>query len=357
MKVQYVFVHGLSGWGSYDAQYEKTPYWGMRCGDAVKWLNSLGYECYAASVAPKGSAWDRACELYAQLTGTVTDYGKAHSEKAGHERFGRDFSSQPLIPVWDSGHPAVLIGHSFGGATVRLFSELLYNGDEEERNATGADELSPFFKGGKDRPLKALVTLAAPHNGTTAYDLFEDPSFDVRSVKVPLSSHLFSQLMTLNNRTESDGRESFDYAAYDMHIDNADALNRRISTFEDVWYFSWPASCTERQADGTQYPRIERTEPFFVRTSIRMGAYTGTTKGGMRIGADWQENDGLVNTLSAKAPSHAPSVQYDPENIRPGVWNIMPVYPYDHMSFQGGMMHSHDIFPFYRQMMKLLSSL
>jgi len=37
---------------------------------------------YAASVAPNGSAWDRACELYAQLSGTRVDYGKAHTAVA-----------------------------------------------------------------------------------------------------------------------------------------------------------------------------------------------------------------------------------------------------------------------------------
>ncbi len=41
-------------------------YWGMQNGDLMKYLNSLGYDCYAASVAPTGSAWDRACELYAE---------------------------------------------------------------------------------------------------------------------------------------------------------------------------------------------------------------------------------------------------------------------------------------------------
>lgn len=25
----YVYVHGLSGWGSYDPQYKLMPYWGM----------------------------------------------------------------------------------------------------------------------------------------------------------------------------------------------------------------------------------------------------------------------------------------------------------------------------------------
>ena len=74
-----VFVHGLMGWGSYDAQYKLMPYWGMFAGDLMKKLNRDGFDCYAASVSGTASAWDRACELYAQLTGTVVDYGKSHS--------------------------------------------------------------------------------------------------------------------------------------------------------------------------------------------------------------------------------------------------------------------------------------
>lgn len=98
----YIFVHGLMGWGSYDFYYPIMPYWGMFGGDLMKYLNNSGFECYAASVAGTDSAWDRACELYAQLTGTVTDYGKAHSEKYGHDRYGKDFTGKALIDEWDA---------------------------------------------------------------------------------------------------------------------------------------------------------------------------------------------------------------------------------------------------------------
>ena len=93
---EYIFVHGLSGWGSYDKTYQRMPYWGMFGGDLMKYLSRQGFSCYAASVSPEGSAWDRACELYAQLTGSVTDYGKAHSERNGKprkRRISRPFSS------------------------------------------------------------------------------------------------------------------------------------------------------------------------------------------------------------------------------------------------------------------------
>lgn len=63
-----VFVHGLAGWGSYTWYNDFLPYWGMFGGDLMQYLNARGFECYSAAVDPTGSAWDRACELYAQLT-------------------------------------------------------------------------------------------------------------------------------------------------------------------------------------------------------------------------------------------------------------------------------------------------
>ena len=66
-----VFVHGLLGWGARDALYRAVPYWGLAAGDVLGYLNACGYDCRAASVGIISSAWDRACELYAELTGVV----------------------------------------------------------------------------------------------------------------------------------------------------------------------------------------------------------------------------------------------------------------------------------------------
>ena len=160
--LRYVFVHGLSGWGIYDKAYRRMPYWGMRGGDLMTYLREHGFDCYAASVAPTGSAWDRACELYAQLAGTRVDYGKAHSESYRHARYGRDYSGRPLIPKWDGETRLVLLGHSFGGATVRMFSELLAHGDTDERRITAPEELSPLFAGGMEKRIVSIVTLRVP---------------------------------------------------------------------------------------------------------------------------------------------------------------------------------------------------
>ena len=94
-----VFVHGLLGWGAQDALYRAVPYWGLAAGDVLGYLNRCGYDCRAASVGIISSAWDRACELYAALTGGTADYGHAHAQRFGHARFGTAYPA-PLVPGW-----------------------------------------------------------------------------------------------------------------------------------------------------------------------------------------------------------------------------------------------------------------
>lgn len=95
----------------------------------------------------------------------------------------------------------------------------------------------------------------------------------------------------------------------------------------------------------------------FCRSSIRMGAYTGKTAGGVVIDTTWQENDGLVNTVSAMAPEGAPWADYDKNNVKPGIWQVMPVYPGDHMSLQGGMAKFNNIKPFYTELLTMIDRL
>ncbi|MCR4640713.1 MAG: hypothetical protein K5697_01620 [Lachnospiraceae bacterium] len=353
--IKYIFVHGLSGWGSYDFVNEFIPYWGLTGGSITRYLNDQGYESYAASVNPTGSAWDRACELYAQLSGSRVDYGEAHSRAAGHERYGEDFSGRALMEDFASSRFA-LIGHSFGGATVRLFSEILRNGDAAERAATEESGLSPFFKGGNGDKLVALVTLAAPTNGTTAYDLYEDESFDLSSVKIPAEYEKNSGAVSKATKAVQDGRAAYDYAAFDMHIDNALALNERISTFEDVLYLAYPASSTMKKEDGSVYPDPSITENMFLKGAVYMSSYTGATKGGFELDASWQDNDGLVNTISAGAPFNAPQVRYEDDPVlKPGHWTVMPLFKGDHMSVIGGFTKRTKMKPFYLEMVKMIA--
>ncbi len=352
-KLTFVFVHGLSGWGSYDETYKRLPYWGMRGGDLMVWLRQQGFACYAASVAPKGSAWDRACELYAQLSGTRTDYGLAHSRSMQHARFGRDFSDCPLIPTWGPDLHLVLLGHSFGGATVRLFSELMAHGDPEEREATDPNSLSPLFAGGMGRRVHSIVALASPMNGTTAYDLFLDPDFDPSEVQVPWWSKVLAHLMSRGTSPERDARDARDYADYDMWLDHAQAWNRRMPALPEIYYYAVPCSFTEAQPDGRHLP-CRGMEPLFVARSRQIGAYTGKTRGGIEVDARWLENDGLVNTVSAMAPSGAPSKPLENGQAQIGVWNVLPTVHGDHMWPQGGLLRRHDVRQFYLELLNLI---
>ncbi len=354
---KFIFVHGLAGWGSYDPLYEYYSYWGMAGGDSIMYLNNHGYESYAASVDPTGSAWDRACELYAQLYGTRVDYGLEHSERCNHERYGEDYTGRGLIKDFD-GCTYILIGHSFGGATIRLFSEILRNGCPEETEYTTDGSLSDFFKGGKGDGLVAIVTLAAPTNGTTAYDLYEDPDFDVDSIYIDEEYLKHSDAVSNASKPPEDGRIGEDHAAFDMHIDNALALNDRITTFDDVYYFAIPFDSTYVGDDGKPHPDPDITENIFMRNAILMSEYTGSTAGGYEIDESWQANDGLVNTISAGAPIGAPSGEYvDGESLEKGIWYVMPVIHADHMSAQGGLTRFVSVKPKYLELVKMLSKL
>ncbi len=351
--LKFIFVHGLSGWGSYDRQNRLMPYWGMRGGDLIAWLNGQGFDSCSASVSPTGSAWDRACELYAQLAGHRTDYGAAHAAKYRHGRYGPDFSEKPLLSEPLDGCRLVLIGHSFGGATVRLFAELMANGCAGEREAP---DRSPLFDGGREGLIHAVVAVAAPHNGTTAYDMHDDPAFDPESVETPAWARLADRMMNGRPKPEPNPRDPRDAAAFDMHIDNALALNRRLPPLPGTFYFSVPCACTKREG-GVHVPMTDRMEPMFVYRSYQLGAYTGRTRGGFAVDQSWLENDGLVNLISARCPFDAPAQDYNPAHIRPGVWNVMPAFPGDHMSLQGGLLHKTEIRPFYKELLETIRRL
>ena len=174
-KYPVVFVHGLFGWGEYDDINSLMPHFGLTNGSITDFLKQYGTEAYAASVGPISSAWDRACELYAQLTGTVVDYGAEHARAHGHARFGRDYTANGYgglmkKPI-SASNPINLIGHSFGGATSRLLLDLLADGNAEEQAYMKAHPecgaISPLFTGGKADWVYSLTMLAAPSNGTT----------------------------------------------------------------------------------------------------------------------------------------------------------------------------------------------
>lgn len=87
-KYPVVLLHGMFGWGQQQLLERVVPYFGFYNVNIRKMFQKEGIHTVSPSMGPFTGAWDRACEVYAQLVGGTVDYGKAHSAKYGHERFG-----------------------------------------------------------------------------------------------------------------------------------------------------------------------------------------------------------------------------------------------------------------------------
>ena len=374
----FIFLHGLMGWGEKSDLDPIVPYWGMTTGNLMKYLNGKGYESYAAQVGPFSSAWDRACELYAQLTGTTVDYGIAHSAEKDHDRYGITYD-KPLFEGWSADKKINIIGHSFGGATSRLFLEILANGAPEEVAAAKAAgvEVSPFFEGGKGDWVYSLTAVSAPHNGTTFIEKCDISTAVVTDMMYDIGATLgmtnfkgvyalqLEQFGIYQKPDETDMQyilrvindQKFlshnDNAIYDLTIDNALKINDGIEIQDDVYYFSICGDDTHYSSlTGTEQPNADMLillKPF---GQMMGGYYNKYTAGGFYIDKSWLPNDGMVNVVSGlypfdsnqqclKANGSKGYVMYDgysKKNFEPGIWNVLPPHPYDHLSAVGGML-------------------
>lgn len=337
-----VLVHGFLGFGPEEFQHSGFNYWGGY-GDIASYMQVYRgpRAVFAAAVGPISSNWDRAADLYAQIKGGCVDYGMAHVRDHGlpgqvQKPPGKCWAADPrnnphayplaLYPAWDAEHPIHLIGHSQGGTTIRALIELLENGSNEDQ---GDGEL---FKGGKIGWVRSVTTISAPHNGTT----LPDAVLSVPNLPPPMREFLSK------------------IAAWELAPDGARDFNLWARTSPHIYYFSVGTVATEGGAfccNGTdraiapiqtvlfQYPRADMI-PYFksfagewiVPSALQrgMGGYTQSTAGRVPIDADWFSNDGVVNTVSMRAPAGHPARDYDGTAVK-GTWNFLGNYKgYDH---------------------------
>lgn len=389
-KEPFIFVHGLNGWGSAEGINTVVSYWGATTGDLMSYLQSEGYECYAASVGPMSSAWDRACELYAQLVGARVDYGIAHSEANNHERYGRTYYTA-LVPDWgeldDAGkiQKVHLIGHSFGGTTVRMLVHLLTYGSPEEKAVTDADDLSGLFTGGKGDWVKSATAICTPHNSSSVYyplkalglyEIVYNFSFLYAGVmgRTFLNGRLVDfhleqfGLTDVPNGEKADGLiESMarvqhninDTCIYDLTPEGTAKLNGDLEINDDIYYFSYPFSTTEKlPLIGVDFPKLS-TNPVIYLTGLVM-AFMPEFKDpetGVVYNDDWRANDALVNTESAKYPLDEPHKDFESEKIEKGIWNVMPVQEGDHGAAVGLFSSEEMVHGFYLELCKMLCNL
>ena len=364
----YVFVHGLNGFG--DDKGLPVSYWGSTGGALLPALAKEGFLCVAPTVSAAGSAWDRACELYAAITGTRTDYGAAHSAEHGHERFGRTYETA-LIPDWgtvdDNGNlrKINIIAHSFGGATARLMGGLLNDGSAAERNIAAKEggELSPLFMGGKGDWIFSLTCLASPHNGTSLLDM-ADINPLISSIagfiggNAQIDKALSSVGVNFGGKSLGDILEAAktqDTAYFDLTRDGAAQVSTLSALNPNTYYFSYPVDGTK---DGS--PTNDMMLPLRVLGAV-IGSFTDEAAG---IGDEWKANDGLVNTISATAPFS--DTKYDIKTAeeltpdfayQPAGWYVMPTVRGDHGSIIGLGRPQEEIMPLFLDQMRRIDAL
>lgn len=380
----YVFVHGMGGWADYNGE----AYWGGWAaseGDVIKLYNDNGIKAYAAVVGPLSSAWDRACELYAQLMGTVVDYGEAHSKAHGHDRFGYDYSGKELMgKAWDMKTPINLVGHSFGGPTVRLFASLIAYGDADEIAATGED-ISPFFKGGHKEAIHSVITFSGVHNGSPIANLIVDNGllaligtglhlagvfsgrnlmmWDLQLGHFGITPKQGEDKAKFSLKTIINFVRANDNCGYDMTLRGAAELNEKIKTVDSAYYYSYSCISSEETVFGTQIP-IASNFQLFIPTSLYIGAIEGKTIDGVYMDKNWAINDGIVPLASALYPTddaetaknYEASVKGG-EVIETGRWYYMtPMVGFDHFDFCGTIDYLTSFEDFYYTMLETVNA-
>ena len=359
----YVFVHGMMGWGEDKKFYKGLPYWGMVTGNYPRRMREKGYEVYTPTVSPLGSAWDRACELYANLTGTTVDYGVAHSKEKGHNRFGETFP-EAMLPDWTPERSIHLLGHSFGGPTMRMFVELLRNGSPEERAATPAGQLSPLFEGGHGDLVKSITTISGPFDGITfphalpktvdygltygipmvasiignlgsgrVYD-FQMSQWGITAVK---NGVRFARDM-LNMKAIRNFVKAKDNVFADIHIPQAAEINKKLSVPAEQYLFSVTGNGTKKGKSGNQV-RAPIMIFAFAPFAYSLGKFPDQTIAGVKITEGWRMNDGIVPVESGRHPTTEPWCEWTDVKDKPiqkGIWHALPTVPGDHGTVIGG---------------------
>ncbi|KAK4473916.1 hypothetical protein MN116_003241 [Schistosoma mekongi] len=112
-----IFVPGLPGWGLTDG------YWESAFDNSILPANLC---VLTVKPSPIASHHDRACEIFAEITGTLVDYGIEHSQRFKHSRWGKDYSNvPPLHSEWGTSNPIHLVCHSTAINTARVLQRLL----------------------------------------------------------------------------------------------------------------------------------------------------------------------------------------------------------------------------------------
>ncbi|PTL16312.1 lipase [Staphylococcus gallinarum] len=340
-----ILVHGFNGFTDDINPPILSHYWGGDKLNIRQDLQDNGYETYEASIGALSSNYDRAVELYYYIKGGTVDYGAAHAEKYGHERYGKTYEG--VYKDWQPGQKVHLVAHSMGGQTVRQLEELLRNGNPEEiaYQKEHGGEISPLYQGGNDNMITSITTLGTPHNGTVAADELGNEAFirqvvyDYVKFKGNTDSHSDFGLNQWGLK-QKEGESYLEYVKrvqnsklwktqdngfYDLTTEGAAKLNANTSLNPNIVYKTYTGESTRPTLFGRQKSDLNMFLPFTLTGNV-IGKTANTS---------WRENDGLVSVVSSQHPNNQAYVDATDE-IQKGVWQVTPVrHGWDHVDFVG----------------------
>ncbi|KAK9311918.1 Alpha/Beta hydrolase protein [Lipomyces starkeyi] len=245
--VPIVMVPGFSGWGT--PLFGAINYWGG-IENIPKLLVERGYTVIVTPLGPISSNWERACELYRQLTFGKFSFFNLKTEEIHdiHDvdvDYGNYFNDSRIRPrttttkgrkrailysksqdkyknwTWNEDNKVHFICHSQGGNTVRYLISLM---------SRGSADLHPkyFGTGGRDNWAISVTTLGTPHNGTTIIDVLQNFFSGSRDAAIKLLARLFA---TISFRTP-------EKRFYDLQLDHWDICrietNGKLETFQKL---------------------------------------------------------------------------------------------------------------------------
>lgn len=389
MKYPNIFVHGFFGWGDGSFLNNLAPYFGGYHEAVEKYLNREGYETYTPNVGAWNSAWDRACILYAMIKGGTVDFGKVHSEKYGHARYGRTYPG--LVKDWGENDKKInIIGHSFGGPTVIAFTHLMAHGCQEEIDGTPADELSPLFKGGKGDWIHTATTLSGTNNGTTlasfppkamanfvnwvcvgvlggilgktpfmkAWDMKMD-HWDISQDPATIKGWNIQSISELKPKVAAYNKNDIDNIMGEMSVETMAELNKIYKTSEKTYYFARRA-CRTYKIGNTPFQRMQlKAFPIAHISQLIIGWFSKPSLKEYGFNDSWYASDGPVNTVCTAAPFNEPQedIPFGKKDLKPGIWYNLPVERKDHFSWMGFFEQKQEYRDYFLSMVKLADEL
>jgi triacylglycerol lipase len=350
-----VLVHGFMGWG--ENEMGGYSYWGGK-NNYVKMLEDKGHKVLEVCVGPVSSNYERAIEMYYQLKGGQVDYGKIHSQKYKIIQKPSEKNYQGLYPEWSQDNPIHIIGHSMGGQTARMLDYLLSQEFFEDKDGL-IKEKSELLGSSSKEYIYSITAISTPHNGTTLTEIITKTipfiqyfigiagvvgtdfyNFDLeqwgfkRNLKESWSSYLYRMRNHISWKTKN-------IASWDLSLSGAEELNSLFQISSDIYYFSIITSTTMKKEKSDFHIPVKGTSIITRTRSKIIGSRNGYWSDGNKTTSEWYENDGVVNSISMKAPisksngSDATS-KYDPKDLLiTGQWYWIKIPRMDHWNIIG----------------------